>query len=449
MHREITPIFNPGKVILQQSKRSVTAFGGISVFFEYLGKLGYAQKIAEHIPFQLKSPNAIDPARTFTAFIVSVLIGARRFAHTGLFRIDKTLHALMGIGRFPNDDTIRNLFKRFTEANIYKFYDPLWRWMLERVPQRSEGYTLDLDSTVFERYGNQQGALKGYNPKKRGRPSHHPLLAVFAEAHFVLHGWLRSGNCASARGAVEFLKEVVALLEGRHRIRLARADSGFFEDPLLSFLESVRWPYIVVARLTYSVKKELRHLNVWRELDSTFAVGEFRKKLFGWTQERRFVVVRERLSQRPSPGRKLFDIPDYTFRIFVTSRSDAPEEIWREYNQRGDVENRIAELKYDLGADDFCLHEFFPTEAAFRAILLLFNLLSDFQRVIGMNKHRRPATLRVTVLLCGAILGRAGHRPVVHMSADGGGLKKRILFFEKILSAVFPTPPKLTPEATG
>ena len=199
---------------------------------------------------------------------------------------------------------------------------------------------------------------------------------------------------------------------------------------------------------TYSIKKELGRLSVWRELDSTYAVGEFRKKLHGWAGERRFGVVRERLRERPSPGRKLFDIPDYTFRVFVTSRSDVPEEIWREYNQRGDVENRIAELKYDLAADDFCMHEFFPTEAEFRAILLLFNLLSDFQRVIGVIKHRRPATLRVTVFLCGAILGRAGHRQVVHMSSDGGGLKKRILFFEKILSAVFPTSPKLAPEAS-
>jgi len=130
---EITPIFGSKKVILRQSKRSVTPFAGISVFFEYLGQLGYAQKIAQHMPFKLTSPNAIPPAHTFTAFIVSVLVGARRFAHTGLFRIDKTLHALMGIIRLPNDDTIRNFFRRFTQASIYEFYDPLWRWMLERV----------------------------------------------------------------------------------------------------------------------------------------------------------------------------------------------------------------------------------------------------------------------------------------------------------------------------
>ena len=101
-----------------------------------------------------------------------------------------------------------------------------------------------------ERYGRQQGARKGNNPKKHGRPSHHPLLAVLAESHFILHGWLRSGNCGAARGAVEFLKEALALAGQRHRIRIVRADSGFFEDPLLSFLEQRDLTYIVVARLT-------------------------------------------------------------------------------------------------------------------------------------------------------------------------------------------------------
>jgi len=99
------------------------------------------------------------------------------------------------------------------------------------------GYSLDLDSTVFERYGRQQGALRGPNPRKHGRPSHHPLVAVLAEAHFLLHGWLRSGNCGTARGVVEFLKEALALLPKKTTIRVVRADAGFFDQQLLGFLE--------------------------------------------------------------------------------------------------------------------------------------------------------------------------------------------------------------------
>jgi hypothetical protein len=32
----------------------------------------------------------------------------------------------------------------------------------------------------------------------------------------------------------------------------------------------------------------------------------------------------------------------------VTNRSEAPEEIWRDYNQRACIEQRIEELKSDL-----------------------------------------------------------------------------------------------------
>jgi hypothetical protein len=60
------------------------------------------------------------------------------------------------------------------------------------------GFSLDLDSTVFLREGNQQGAAKGYNPRRPGRKSHHPILAVLAEMPTVLHTWLRPGNTGQA-----------------------------------------------------------------------------------------------------------------------------------------------------------------------------------------------------------------------------------------------------------
>jgi hypothetical protein len=104
---------------------------------------------------------------------------------------------------------------------------------------------------------------------------------------------------------------------------------------------------------------------------------------------------------------------------------------------------RIAELKYDLAADDFCLKEFFATEAAFRSILLLFNLLSEFQRAAGMQEYKQPATLRVLVFLCSAVLGKSGRKQVLHMSSAWGGLEPRNPLFEKILAYVFPTSPKL------
>jgi hypothetical protein len=442
--RLIDALLSDERLILRETRRAVTPFGGIAVFISFLTKIGFVEAVRQHMPIRLKSPNHIDPTFTFTAFLVSVLVGARRFAHVSLLRGDRALHALLGMTRFPTDDTIRNLFRRFGMGQVQRWFEPLAEWQMQRLPLRDEGYTLDLDSTVLERYGQQEGSLKGHNPPKHGRPSHHPLLAVLSEAHFLLHGWLRSGNCGTSRGVEEFLKEALALWGQRQKIRLLRADSGFFDDKLLSFLEQRLLPYIVVARLTPWVKRSAQRIEQWTILDDDYAAGEFRLQLHGWRVERRFVVLRERVREgRDRVGRKLFDVPGYTFRVLVTSGSDLPQEIWRGYNRRADMENRIAELKHDLGADGFCLKQFFATEAAFGTVLFLFNLLAEFPRAVGLPVYREPATIRTQILTCGAILGRAGRRLVIHLSESWGGLKTRIPLWDSIAKWEIPTSPKL------
>ncbi len=67
--------------------------------------------------------------------------------------------------------------------------------LISRLPQLEQGYSLDLDSMIFSRHGTQQqGAARGYHPRRPGRLSRHPLLAVLAEANFVLHSWPESGR---------------------------------------------------------------------------------------------------------------------------------------------------------------------------------------------------------------------------------------------------------------
>ena len=187
----------------------------------------------------------------------------------------------------------------------------------------------------------------------------------------------------------------------------------------------------------------------WRALDENFSVGEFRKKLLGWKVERRFVVIREQIREKRSAGKRLVEVPGYTFRIFVTSHTAVPEEIWRDYNGRADMEKRICELKQDLAADDFCLQEFYATEAAFQAVLLLFNLLGEFQRATQAAVYRQPATLRSQIFLCGAIVGRAGHQAVLYLSQAWGGWDKLKPLWEKILQYAIPTSPKLSITSTG
>jgi len=456
MHTIITPLFGKAKVKLAQTPRAVTPFGGLASFIAFLQQSGFAQQVERHMPWQLSSPNAIPLPHTLLAFVIGVITGARRFAHTEWARADRALHALVGLPRWPGADTVRGLFHRFSQSTIQSFWRPLWRWLLGQVSGPAEGFSLDLDSTVFQRAGHQQGAAKGYNPRRPGRKSHHPLLAVLAEAPLVLHGWLRSGNASAARGVVVFLSEALALLPEGWRIRCVRADSGFFEEALLSFLEQLGLAYLVVARLTPQLKRKAAAIRDWQGVDENYSVGEFRACLLGWSQERRFVVVRERVREdKAAVGRKLLDVPGYTFRIWVTNRAEEPMVLWRDYNGRATIEQRIEELKNDLAADDFCTQNFWATEAAFLAVLLSFNLLSLYQRQAApQSGYRQPATLRAAVFLCGAILGRSGRQAVLHLSAAWGGLDKHKPLVDAILQWPKATPPKLetatllTPQVT-
>ena len=89
------------------------------------------------------------------------------------------------------------------------------------------------------------------------------------------------------------------------------------------------------------------------------------------------MVVRERVREsKEAVGRKLLDVPGYTFRVFATNREGDALELWRDYNQRAMVEQRIEELKSEMHADGFCMRVFFATESAFLAVLFALNLLT-------------------------------------------------------------------------
>lgn len=432
---------------MQTTAKAVTPFAGMASFFAWLGALEFQKRAAEVMPFEYRSPNAIAPEQTLLAFISAVVVGASRFAHAGWLRHDKAFHALLGMERFPGEDAIRRFFHRFTQARIEAFWRPLWKWMLELIEAPMAGFSLDLDSTVFSREGDQQGAAKGYNPRRAGRKSHHPILAVLAEMPFVLHTWLRPGNTGAGRDVVEFLKEALTILPEGLKIRCVRADSGFFDQKLLGFLEERGLSYIVVARLGRPLKGMLAGIRNWTTVEGGYEVSELRMKLGCWTMERRFVVLRERIREgKEAVGRKLLDVPGYTYRVWVTSRTESAVEIWRDYNGRATVEQRIEEMKNDLHADGFCTKAFFATEAAFLGVVLSYNLLSLYQaQVTRQSGYRKPSTMRAAVFVGGAILGRKGRDVVVRFSESWGGLKKHIPLIDRALktgSAIAPLLPR-------
>jgi hypothetical protein len=435
-----------GQAVLRETKRAVTPFGGLVTVVELLRRMETLEQVRGLLPFRYESNNRIAPEHTLLAFWLGVMAGARRFAHLQMLRCDAALRELCGVRAFPGDDTVRNFFRRFGQGEVERFFPPLWRWFLQHLPAVPVRF-LDLDSTTFQRYGRQQGATRGYNERRNGR-GHRPLLSFLSEPVVVLHGWLRSGNASDPRDAVQFLREALELLPADQAPEGVRADGAFFDQKLFTFLEERQLRYVVVAQRKAAIQAKLHGLHPWRPLDATSDIAEFHWQMPAWHRPRRFVVVRLRL---PDPQeRRLLDVPGYDFRVFVTNRSEAPEWIWRHYDQRAAIEPRFSELKSDLGADDFCLQQFFATEAAFRSVLFAFNLLSLLQALAPTGSaQRRPATLRQSLFTCGAIAGRSGHSFVLFLAQSWGGLQSRKPLLELIARLKFNTSPKFNSLATA
>src|SRR5271157_1441670 len=400
--------------------KPVSGWGGLVAVMRYLENLGVGQVLAQALPDGRTSPNQIPVLDMVLAFFATVLTGGCRFAHVERLRTDEVVQAILGVKRMPSAMTLTRYFGGLVRSQIEHLSEVLWQFGLRHLHAPALGAVLDLDSTVFERYGHQQGSLKGYNPRKHGRPSHHPLLAMLAEAKVVLHAWLRSGNTASARGVKAFLAETLAKLPADFRLYALRADSGFFVTEFLVDLEHRGLPYAIAVRMNPHLRRTVAGIKHWAPFAHGLEAAETSYQAFGWQAPRRLVVVREVLRERPQArGRKLLEVPGYTFHVLVTTLGHNPVQTWRFYNSRAESENRIKELKEDFGAGGFCLQSFDGTEAAFRLICFLFNLIADFKREVTRDEKPRLMTLRSKLFVIGAIRGSDGRQPVLRLGLRG------------------------------
>ena len=215
---------------LRFTDKEITAWGGMALMKRMLDYLGFGNALAQSGLPPPGSNRGYAPAQLITQFMISVWCGANRFEHGEVTRHDPVLKRIFGFTRMANFKAVMRLFRRFTQSTNEGVMDKLYRWMFDQIS--INGLTLDLDSTVMTRYGSQEGAAKGYNPSKRGRASHHPLMAFVSETRMIANCWLRPGNASSANNAQGFLTNTRERLGNKH-IALLRADSGFCDNVFL------------------------------------------------------------------------------------------------------------------------------------------------------------------------------------------------------------------------
>jgi hypothetical protein len=78
MQTSCNPVFPGRQVQLTSTAKPVTPFGGLVSLVAFFDRIGLAGRISGQMPVVYTSLNAIPPAQTLVAFIVSLVAGARR-----------------------------------------------------------------------------------------------------------------------------------------------------------------------------------------------------------------------------------------------------------------------------------------------------------------------------------------------------------------------------------
>lgn len=408
------------KLPIEYTDRKVTPFGGMRLMKDLLDKLKIREYLKELDLPKKGSNRAYEAYEIIEGFWLSIWTGASRFIHADWLRYDKVLQEIFGFKRMPSQSTYSRFFAKFSWKRNAEVFPKIQKWFLENI--NIGPVTIDLDSTVITRYGNQEGAKKGYNPRKPGRKSHHPLIAFLAQTRMVVNAWMRPGNTASLSNSIGFLTETLEILREK-TIGLIRADSGFYSDKILSFLEGKNLHYIVAAKFYKLIRWEVGTKTQWTEITPGIDSAQF------FYKGRRHIVVRKDIKKRPqSSGKELFlfdeEYSTYRYSCYVTNLDLPADQIWSIYKLRADCENRIKELKYDFGADQFCLKSFWATEAAFRFIMVAYNLMSLFRHIaIQSSRLSTMRTIKAYCFALGAWISNHSNRRVLKISLP---VKKRL-----------------------
>lgn len=411
--------------------KEITPWGGMVFLKQMLQKTGFRELIEQNPDLPVSGSNRGYKTPTIIeGFITSIWCGANRFLHTEVTRHDAALGKIFGWSNTPGQDTYKRFFSKFNQATNQKVSDYFYSWFFDNI--RFDNFTLDIDSSVMTRYGEQEGAKKGYNPNKKGRASHHPLIAFITDVKLVANMWLRSGNTSSANNFLSFLEDTLAKLKNK-TIGLTRLDSGFFQADILDYLEEKIMDYVVAAKFTQPIQRLIHSNTSWLILDTGIEICEQMYQSDSWQKPRRIVMVRQRIKDRPkAPGKQLTLFADeeiyknYRYSAYVTNLKLPAVEIWRLYRGRGDAENRIKELKYDFGFDSFNLNNFFATEAALTFAMFSYNLMSLFRLFVLQEKTQKTlSTLRYRTFAIGAYFEKVNGNLVLKIALN----KKRRAWF--------------------
>jgi hypothetical protein len=378
--------------------KNLTRFGGSGLIRRFFRRHKINKELNNRIKVEGRRRSKYSPASMITHCLYGIFLGYWRPSHMEVLGADRVFQGIAGLGAFPVQSTISRFLKSLKVSvarEIASFnFDLLMK--LRGALNKFESITLDLDSHVTPVYGNQQRAGLGYNPKKKGRKSYHPLLCFLGETRDYIGGLFRSGKHHTSYNAVKFLKGMIKKLPSHMESIRLRADGGFFSRDMIKFLVKKEIEFYIVVPIQPWVQKKIRQMRDWTDIGGGVETGEC-EYIFEKDASLRMVIVRQKVrgQDRPKKQLKLLNTDDvqYDYQVIVTNAVKEPEEVWRFYNKRACCENFIKEGIYGFGLDNVVSHSYAGNYAWFELLMLAYNLMNFFKEEV-LNQKKVKNTIQ-------------------------------------------------------
>jgi hypothetical protein len=286
------------EVAWSEDDSRMTQMGGLAYFINFLKATGLFDHLIEACPLCYESNNAPEKRDVLGTMLLSVLSGQTRYAHMSSLGRDKVDASLLKMGKIPSEDSVRMGLAKLVESE--QAWAKTSQWLDQCFEQVCEGslevpWVLDVDVTVKQLYGKQEGAVLGYNPAKPGRPSHAYHSFWVGHLRLCLGVQVRPGNETSGSYGLGSLLTWLKDCPADRRPQFVRGDIGYGTERWMQELEALCLAFLFKLKQTKGVKELIalielqnqwsRSLGGWQYCESTL-------QLSGWTRSRRVVIYR-------------------------------------------------------------------------------------------------------------------------------------------------------------
>lgn len=151
------------EIDISYTSKEITSWGGMFFLKQMLQKIGFREVIDSNLDLpQAGSNRGYKTSTIIEGFITSIWCGANRFLHIEVTRHDLTLGKIFDWKNTPGQDTYKRFFCKFNQATNQKVSAYFYSWIFDNF--KFDNFTLDIDSSVMTRYGEQEvaGSIRGW-----------------------------------------------------------------------------------------------------------------------------------------------------------------------------------------------------------------------------------------------------------------------------------------------